>query len=53
MKPGDQITLEPGTKHWFQASGEGAVMYLISSCVRDVLDQFTDPEVVRETKIVD
>ncbi len=53
MKPGDQITLEPGTKHWFQAGGEGAVMYLISSCVRDILDQFTDPDIVRETKVVD
>ena len=53
MKPGDQITLEPGTKHWFQAGSEGAIMYLISSCVRDILDQFTDPDVVRETKIVD
>jgi D-lyxose ketol-isomerase len=53
MRPGDQITLEPGTKHWFQAGGEGAIMYLISSCVRDILDQFTDPDVVRETKIID
>ncbi len=53
MKPGDQITLEPGTKHWFQAGGEGAIMYLISSCVRDILDQFTDPDVVRETEVVD
>lgn len=53
MKPGDQITLEPGTKHWFQAGNEGAVMYTFSTCARDVLDRFTDPNIVRETKIVD
>ena len=52
MKPGDQLTLEPGTKHWFQAGEEGAVMYSFSTCVRDALDGFTDPEVVRETIVV-
>ena len=52
MGPGDQITLEPGTKHWFQAGKEGAVMYTISSTARDILDQFTDPQVVRETRIM-
>ena len=53
MKEGDQLILEPGTKHWFQAGEEGAVMYSFSTCVRDALDRFTDPKVVRETVIVD
>ncbi|MFC1714467.1 D-lyxose/D-mannose family sugar isomerase [Candidatus Poribacteria bacterium] len=53
MRPGDQLILEPGTKHWFQAGDDGAVMYSFSTCVRDALDGFTDPEVVRETVIVD
>jgi len=51
MKPGDQITLEPRTKHWFQAGKEGAVFYSISTCARDLLDRFTDPDVVRKAKI--
>lgn len=53
MKPGDQLTLEPGTKHWFQAGGEGAVLYSFSTCARDALDQFTDPDIERITKIFD
>lgn len=53
MKEGDQLILEPGTKHWLQAGNEGAVMYSFSTCVRDILDGFADPEVVRETVITD
>ena len=53
FKAGDQITLEPGTKHWFQASEEGVVMYSFSSVARDVLDGFTDPEIKRVTEIQD
>lgn len=53
MKPGDQLTLSPGTKHWFQAADEGAVFYSYSTCVRDGLDGFTDPAVVRQTVIAE
>ncbi len=53
LKPGDQLILPPGTKHWFQAGDKGAVMYSFSTCVRDGLDKFTDPSVVRETIIID
>ena len=53
LNPGEQITLEPGIKHWFQAGSEGAVMYTISSCARDALDPFTDPKIVRVTQIID
>lgn len=50
-KPTDQVWFKPGEKHWFQAGPEGCVMYCISSCARDLLDQFTDPEIDRDTKI--
>ena len=53
MQPADQITVQPGTKHWFQAGGEGVVVYSFSTCARDVLDGFTDPNIVRVTKVVD
>jgi D-lyxose ketol-isomerase len=53
MKPGDQLTLAPGEKHWFQARDGGAVMYSFSTVARDALDQFTDPDIVRVTKVID
>lgn len=53
MKPCDQITLQPGEKHWFQARDEGAVMYSFSTIARDALDQFSDPDIERVTKIFD
>jgi D-lyxose ketol-isomerase len=51
LKPGEQITLEPGTKHWFQAGHESAVMFSFSTVARDVLDCFTDPKIERITRI--
>jgi len=51
LRQGNQITVEPGTKHWFQAGEKGAVMYSFSSVARDVLDGFTDPYIKRVTKI--
>jgi len=53
MTPGDQITLQPGEKHWFQARDDGAVMYSFSTIARDAMDQFTDPRIVRITKVAD
>jgi D-lyxose ketol-isomerase len=53
MKPGDQITLPPQTKHWFQTDDFGAVMYSFSTTVRDASDGFTDPHINRTTKIMD
>lgn len=53
MNPGDQLVLEPGTKHWFQAGPEGAVLYSFSTTVSDILDGFTNPNIVRTTKIVE
>lgn len=53
LHPGDQLIFQPGEKHWFQAGPEGAVLYSFSTTVRDVLDGFTDPHIVRETKIAE
>jgi D-lyxose ketol-isomerase len=53
MKPCDQITLQPGEKHWFQARDDGAVMYSFSTIARDALDQFSDPDIERITKTVE
>ena len=51
MNPGDQLILPSGTKHWFQAGPRGAVMYSFSTKVVDVLDQFSDKNIVRKTQI--
>ena len=53
LKPGDQLVLPAGSKHWFQAGESGAVMYSFSTKVSDLLDQFTDPDIVRETIITE
>ncbi len=53
MKSSDQITFAPGEKHWFQTHEGGAVMYSFSTIARDALDRFTDPDIVRITKIAD
>jgi len=53
LHAGEQMTLQPGAKHWFQAGAEGAVLYSYSSVARDVLDGFTDPLIRRETVVVD
>jgi len=47
MRPGEQLTLSPGTWHWFQPGDEGTVVLSISTTARDALDEFTDPAVVR------
>jgi D-lyxose ketol-isomerase len=47
LNPGDQYTLEPGTRHWFQAGSEGAVVSEFSSTSRDAADIFTDPRIQR------
>jgi len=53
MRPGDQVTLPPGERHWLQARDEPVVMYSFSTVARDVLDGFTDPKVERVTRITE
>lgn len=47
LKPGDQYTLRPGERHWFQAGSEGAVISEFSSASVDEEDVFADPRVRR------
>ena len=53
LKLGDQYTLPPRTKHWFQGGNQGAVVSEFSSTSTDEEDVFTDPQVERTTKIVE
>ena len=53
LRPGDQITFPPNISHWFQGGPEGAVIWSFSTKAIDVEDVFTDPDVRRETVIVD
>jgi D-lyxose ketol-isomerase len=53
LHPGDQVTLAPNVAHWFQAGPKGAVVWSFSTKAIDIEDQFTDPDVRRETVIVD
>ena len=47
LRPGQQYTIPPDTKHWFQAGDEGAVVSEFSSTSRDEHDVFTDPRIRR------
>ena len=51
LHPGEQYTILPGTRHWFQGGPTGAVVSEFSTRSTDETDIFTDPNVVRETKI--
>lgn len=51
LNPGDQYTLAPGTKHWFKAGPEGAVVTEFSTKSRDEVDVFTDPNIKRLPEI--
>lgn len=50
LRPGEQYTVRPGTRHWFQAP-DGAVVSEFSTQSRDDLDVFADPEIQRATQI--
>ncbi|RRD40237.1 D-lyxose/D-mannose family sugar isomerase [Leptotrichia sp. OH3620_COT-345] len=47
LSPGEQYTIEPDTKHWFQAGKEGAVISEFSSNSDDASDIFTNPDIIR------
>lgn len=47
LLPGQQYTVPPNTKHWFQAGKEGAVVSEFSSSSHDETDIFTDPRIIR------
>ena len=47
LNPGDQYTIRPGIRHWFQADAQGAIVSEFSSTSRDEADIFTDPRIRR------
>ena len=47
LRPGEQYTLMPNIKHWFQAGPDGCIVSEFSTKSRDELDLFTDPDVKR------
>ncbi|MDD2361417.1 MAG: D-lyxose/D-mannose family sugar isomerase [Oscillospiraceae bacterium] len=51
LHPGEQYTLYPNTKHWFQAGNEGAVVSEFSTQSFDEYDIFTDPAIKRIPEI--
>lgn len=53
LRPGDQHTILPGTRHWFQAGPDGAVVTEFSTRSTDERDVFTDPDIRRVTVVAD
>lgn len=53
LNPGEQYTIPPDTKHWFQAGDEGAIVSEFSSTSRDEFDIFTDPRIQRIPVIIE
>ncbi|CAN5557939.1 D-lyxose/D-mannose family sugar isomerase [soil metagenome] len=53
LRPGEQHTIWPGTRHWFQAGPEGAVVSEFSTRSTDEQDVFTDPDISRITVVSD
>jgi D-lyxose ketol-isomerase len=52
LNPGEQYTIPPNTRHWFQAGDDGAIVSEFSSTSRDESDIFTDPRIQRLPEIV-
>jgi D-lyxose ketol-isomerase len=53
LNAGEQYTLSPNTKHWFQAGREGAVVSEFSTKSSDETDVFTDKKIARTTLVKD
>lgn len=51
LKAGEQYTIMPGTRHWFQGGPDGAVVSEFSTHSTDETDFFTDRKIVREVKV--
>ena len=53
LHPGEQYTLPPNTRHWFQAGQQGAVVSEFSSASDDASDIFTDSRINRLAELED
>ena len=53
LHPGDQYTIPPNTRHWFQSGREGAIVSEFSSTSSDDNDIFSDSKVERMPKILE
>ncbi len=51
LRPGQQYTIPPDTRHWFQAGEEGAIVSEFSSTSRDESDVFTNPQIRRAPEV--
>jgi D-lyxose ketol-isomerase len=47
LRPGEQLTIPPNTRHWFQAGDEGAIVSEFSTRSSDDTDVFTDSRIRR------
>jgi D-lyxose ketol-isomerase len=47
LRAGEQYTIPPNIRHWFQAGDDGAIVSEFSSPSRDEADIFTDPGIRR------
>lgn len=50
LRPGEQHTLFPDTRHWFASGDEGAVVSEFSTHSNDNTDIFTDPRIIRASR---
>jgi len=53
LNPGEQYTIPPNTRHWFQAAAGGAVVSEFSSPSDDASDIFTDPRIDRTPRVAE
>jgi D-lyxose ketol-isomerase len=51
LNPGEQYTLVPNTRHWFQAGPKGAIVSEFSTRSTDDEDGFTDPRIKRAPEV--
>ncbi len=51
LHEGEQYTVVPNTRHWFQAGEEGAIVSEFSTCSRDDTDIFEDERIVRAPEV--
>jgi len=51
LRPGEQYTIMPETRHWFQGGPEGAVISEFSTRSTDETDVFTDKRLIRSPEI--